>query len=135
MYHFGKTSLERLETCHPDLQKVMHEAIKITDFTVLCGHRGEESQNQAYREGRSKLVFPKSKHNAFPALAIDIAPWPIAWDDREQFYYTAGIIIGVARSLEIPLRHGGDWDSDGRITDNTWDDLPHFELYERRQNV
>lgn len=134
MYSFGPTSLKKLETCHTDIQKVMHEAIKLIDFTIIWGHRGEVEQNQAYYEGRSKKLFPKSKHNVSPSNAIDIAPWPIPWEDREQFYYLGGIVMGVATTLEIPLRYGGDWNNNGRTSDNTFDDLGHFELYERRKN-
>lgn len=37
MLKFGKQSLDRLATCHTDLQKVMNEAIKHYDFTILYG--------------------------------------------------------------------------------------------------
>lgn len=52
---FSKASKERLSTCHPDLQRVMNEAIKITDFTVLEGHRGKAAQDAAFAAGNSKI--------------------------------------------------------------------------------
>jgi hypothetical protein len=30
--------------------------------------------------------------------------------------------------MDIPLRWGGDWDSDTEVNDNGFDDLVHFEL-------
>ena len=39
----------------------------------------------ARREGRSKLSWLESKHNCEPSRAVDIAPYPIDWDDRERF--------------------------------------------------
>ncbi len=132
MYSFGATSKKKLLTCHRDIQKVMNEAIKLVDFTILCGHRNEKDQNIAFLNKVSKLKFPQSKHNLYPSLAIDIAPWPIVWDGsvaRERFRFTAGIIIGVAHGMGIKLRHGGDWNMNGEILDEKGlSDLPHFEL-------
>ena len=54
---FSKRSLDNLAACHPDLQKVAHEAIKHLDFTVICGHRGREAQNKAYKKGSPSLSF------------------------------------------------------------------------------
>ena len=71
---FGKRSLQKLETCDPRLQEICKEAIKVMDFTVLCGHRAEDEQNRVYNEGKSKLQWPKSKHNSKPSIAIDLAP-------------------------------------------------------------
>jgi len=41
MYKFGTKSQQKIATCHPDLQDILDEAIKIVDFTVLCGHRAK----------------------------------------------------------------------------------------------
>lgn len=129
MYSFGNSSIKKLSTCHPDIQTVMFKAIKLIDFTVLCGARTEQEQEQAFKEKRSKLRYPESKHNKSPSLAIDIAPWPIRWNDREQFYYMGGLVMGVANGLGIDLRYGGDWNRNGRIGDQSFDDLVHFELF------
>lgn len=129
MYSFSKTSLERLEECHFEIQAVMHQAIKYIDFTVLCGHRDEDDQNQAYEEGSSQLKYPESTHNSYPSNAVDIAPWPIVWEDREQFYFMGGIVLGIAHNMGIHLRYGGDWNMNGRTSDNSFDDLVHFERF------
>lgn len=131
MASFGSRSRARLAECHPALQKVMHKAIENYDFAVLCGHRTEEDQTKAYGEHRSKVQWPNSKHNQTPSLAVDIAPWingSIPWTDHRHFYLMAGRILQAADDLGITLRHGGDWDMDGDISDQSFNDLPHFEL-------
>ena len=135
MYTFGPTSKLRMEGCHPDIQKILNEAIQIIDFSVLEGHRDEKRQNRFFRSGASKLKWPHSKHNKLPSMAVDVAPYPIIWEGhvaRARFYYLQGIIKGIAETLEISIRFGGDWDGDGDITDQSFNDLPHFELWERR---
>lgn len=131
---FGKRSQERLAACHPDLQTVFNEVVKSFDCSIVCGHRGEAEQNQAYEQGKSKLQFPESKHNTTPSLAADAAPYPINWNDRERFYLFAGYVLGVAERLYQDgaithrLRWGGDWDRDTDVKDQRFNDLPHFEL-------
>ena len=128
MAKFGIRSRGRLSSCHPDLQRVFNEVVKEFDCSVICGHRGENEQNLAYQEGMSKVKYPNGKHNGKPSLAVDVAPYPIDWNDREWFTYFAGYVLGVAKSMGIKLRWGGDWDMDFKVKDNSFDDLPHFEL-------
>lgn len=128
MPKFSKRSLDRLYTCHSDIQKVCFEIIKVFDFTVLCGHRGKEEQNKAFNENKSKLKFPQSKHNSNPSLAIDIVPYPINWNDIQRFTYLAGHMQGVALANGIKLRWGGNWERDNDLKNNKFNDLPHFEL-------
>lgn len=127
-YSFGARSQKNIESCHAHIQDILRETIKIVDFTVLCGHRGAEEQDKAFHEGRSKLKFPKSSHNVSPSNAVDIAPYPIDWENKERFYHLIGIVKGIAYSKGIAIRCGGDWDGDGDITDQTFFDLPHIEL-------
>lgn len=122
MPSFGRLSEQRLATLHPDLRRVLREAIRVYDFTILCGRRSESDQNEAYRTGASKLPYPKSRHNADPSEAVDVAPWPIDWNNRAEFFYLAGILMGTAFQLGVRLTWGGRWKS--------LVDLPHFELEE-----
>lgn len=126
----GEQSLKRLDTCDERIQKVLNEVIKHYDFMILEGTRTVEQQQQYYKEGKSKLdgINQKSKHQSYPSLAVDIAPYPIDWNDSKRFYYLAGLVIATANSMGIKLRWGGDWDSDGDFKDNNFNDLPHFEL-------
>jgi len=130
MPEFGKKSLERIKGLHPDLQAILNQAINITDFTVLEGYRPKEVQDEYYRNGLSKLKWPESKHNKNPALAVDIAPYPVDWRDKARFHFLAGVIKAIAHKHGRKIRWGGDWDSDGDCKDQTFDDLPHFELME-----
>ena len=135
MPSFSKSSTERLEQCDPRIQEVLQEVVKHFDCTVMCGHRGEEEQNEAFRTGRSKLEFPRSKHNGLPSMAVDVAPYypgtpHIRWNDTGGFRYFAGFVVGIAASKGIKMRWGGDWDSDRDVTDNNFNDLPHFEIIE-----
>ena len=132
---FSKTSLDRLSTCHEDLIIFCTELIKHYDFVVVCGHRGEEEQNEAYAKGNSKLKFPNSKHNTYPSKAVDLAPWEgkIDWG-KSQMYFFAGFALGVAEILykngviKHKIKSGADWDYDQDIDDTSFVDLPHFEI-------
>ena len=128
MPRFGKTSKKNLKTCDERLQKVFNEVIKYVDCSVLEGHRREKRQNKLFDEGKTKVKFPKGRHNASPSLAVDVTPYPVNWDDRERQTLFAGFVIGIGKSMGIDLRWGGDWDQDFQVMDNRFDDFPHFEI-------
>ena len=130
MPRFGKRSKQRLSTCDERLQEVFNEVIKYVDCSVLEGHRGKERQNQLYKEGKTKVTYPKGRHNASPSLAVDVAPYPIDWNDRERFTLFAGFVIGMANRMGYTLRWGGDWNMNFEVNDNKFDDFPHFEMKE-----
>lgn len=128
MAKYGKTSSERLATAHPDLQKVFNEVVKHFDNTIICGHRSPEEQLKAYNSGNSKVKF--GKHNSYPSMAVDAAPYPIDWNDLERFTRFGFFVMGVAAGMGIRLRWGRDWDGDFDLNDQTFNDYPHFELIE-----
>lgn len=132
MPRFSRSSLYQLETCHHLLQKVLREAIKHVDFTVLEGHRGEVAQNEAYSKGLSQVRWPNGKHNKSPSLAVDIAPYPVSWSETpenlERFAYLAGVVMGIASQMGIALRWGGDWNQNDDMRDESFRDRPHIEL-------
>ncbi len=123
MPEFGKKSRERLDTCHSDLQAICELVIEHYDFTVLEGHRSGDRQDELFRQGKSKLKAGQSKHNENPSRAVDIAPYPIDWDDRERFHLFAGFVIGIGQSMGIKLRWGGDWNMNFEVDDNNFDDF------------
>lgn len=127
-YRYSGRSRARLDDCHPSLQVLFDEVIKHIDCIILVGHRGMVDQNNAYHGGLSQLKYPQSKHNSVPAMAVDVAPYPLDWKDTKGFYYFAGIVKGIASQLDINIRWGGDWDSDNDLNDQTFMDLIHFEL-------
>ena len=127
-YSFSERSLNNLSECHPLLQDVFFEVIKIIDCSILEGYRNEFDQNRYFHQGLSKLRFPKSKHNKTPSLAVDVAPYPIDWSDRQRFILLAGTVKGVAHQMDIRIRWGGDWNCNNDLSDESFLDLPHYEL-------
>jgi peptidoglycan L-alanyl-D-glutamate endopeptidase CwlK len=121
--------MARLEECDPALIRLFMEVVTGFDCTVIEGHRPEAKQNEMVELGRSQLEWPKSKHNQEPSQAVDVAPYPVDWEDRERFIFFGGYVKGIADSMKIGIRWGGDWDHDTQVKDNRFDDLPHFELY------
>lgn len=154
MAQFGNGSKKKLSECRVELQVVATDAIKCYDFSVVCGFRGEEAQNAAFRDGYSKLKFPESKHNKTPSQAFDVYPYHKEFGSltedasvvetiatkkkitiaaakqfiREEYCIMAGVILACAKINKVPLRWGGDWDSDGDRLDQSFNDLAHFEL-------
>ena len=128
MPKFGARSKNALHSCDERLIKVFDEVIKTVDCSVLEGHRGQSKQDKYYEEGKSKVKYPSGRHNKLPSMAVDVAPYPIDWDDRERFHLFAGFVLGIAKSMGINLRWGGDWNQNWFVDDNKFDDFPHFEL-------
>ena len=140
---FSEKSLERLSTCHADLQLVMNTAIGISrvDFGISEGHRTVERQQELYN-AHSDLtecdgIIIKSKHNYEPSRAVDI----YAWENGKKTYrlevmtYLGGLIEGVsgmlhaAKQINHRIRWGGNFDMDGIIIEkHSFIDTPHFEL-------
>jgi len=136
MPEFGKKSQAVLDTVDPRLQEVLERIIPHYDFSVLSGFRDKVEQDEIFRQGRSKKQWPNSKHNKNAdgktqlfSVAVDLAPYPIDWDDEPSFLYLAGMVMQQAADLGYEVRWGGDWDQDDEIlSDQTFQDLGHFEL-------
>jgi len=120
MPSFSKRSTDNLATCHRDLQKVAHEAIKHFDFTVICGHRGKAEQQKAFKDKKSKLQWPNSLHNKLPSMAMDCTPYPLDWTDKASFHAMAHAMKAAAITVGVKIKWGGDW--------KDFFDGPHFEL-------
>ena len=128
MPSFGIASIARLDTCHIDLQQICELVIPNYDFSILEGFRSNARQDELFRQGKSKLRAGESKHNQNPSGAVDIAPYPIDWDNTGRFYLLAGFMFQAAAGLGVTIRWGGDWDRDWDHKDQNLFDLPHFEL-------
>lgn len=94
----------------------------LMDFTILDGERSVERQQALFTKGASKLdgINKKSMHNHSPSLAVDIAPYPIDWDDKYKFAILASLVFKAAAEEGVKLTWGGHW--------LTFKDMPHFEL-------
>ena len=128
MPRYSRISKERLSTCDQRLQDLFNEVIKHVDCSISEGHRSKVRQNKLYDEKRSKLRYPRGRHNSNPSKAVDVTPYPVDWEDRERQTLFAGFVLGLARNMGIRLRWGGDWDMDFQVMDNRFDDFPHFEV-------
>ena len=137
---FSKKSKSMLEQCHPDIQRVMEEAIKMFDFSVTEGARTKEKQLEYYKAGKSKTL--NSKHlpkyckdiGKECSYAIDVVPYPVDYNDRERFCLLAGIVLGIAKlmkdqgKIKSTLRWGGDFNRNNITKDESFSDMPHFEI-------
>ena len=137
MPSFGKSSKTRLDQCDPRIVEIFEEVVKHIDCSILEGRRDQETQDELYRQGKSKLKWPKSKHNVLNptdlSRAVDCVPYfatkpHVRWDDKSKFYHFAGFVQAIATMKGYTLRWGGNWDMDGEFHDQTFMDLPHFEI-------
>lgn len=129
MPKFSQRSRDRLKGVHPLLVEVLNEAIKYVDFTVLEGLRDVETQEEYVRTGKSKTM--NSKHlmqSDGYSHAVDIAPFPIDWSNRERFTYLGGYIRAIGHMKGVKITWGGDWDSDFNTKDHSFYDGPHFQI-------
>ena len=140
MYKFGKRSLDNLVGVHPNLVKIMTEAIKTSpvDFTITEGVRTTKEQQQLYAQGRTTKgpivtnkngTTNKSNHQAKSdgyGHAVDLYPFfegsvQVQHKDTiARLKQIAKHIKDVAKKLGIGITWGGDWTSPY--------DPPHFEL-------
>ena len=130
MPKFGKRSRSRLKGVDAKLVNVLNEVVKYFDITIIEGLRSQERQDHLVAEGLSKTKFGKHVQGK----AVDVCPYPIDWDSRDDFHYLGGFVLAVASQMGVKVRWGGDWNASSlykgqRTTkDNKFDDLVHFEL-------
>ena len=111
------------------MQAVCNELIKQYDFSVLEGRRGEREQNEAFKRGTSRVRYPYSAHNKIPSLAVDIAPYPIDWNNIYRFnemiirFDTVAHMLRAEGIISSDFIYGGKW--------NNLPDWPHIEIKEK----
>jgi len=134
MPNFSKSSKSKLESCDPELQILFNYVIKYFDCKVIYGYRTKKAQNAAFAGGFSKVKYPNSKHNKTPSQAVDVIPYPIQWKNIDRMRYFIGFVKGIARMLkdygamEKEIITGIDWDNDTVLTDQRFNDFPHFQI-------
>lgn len=129
-------SRARLDGVHPDLQRVVYEAIQVTrvDFTVIEGRRTIERQRELVAAGASWTMA--SRH--LTGHAVDIAPMvagKLRWD-WPLFSPMAEAMRTASLRTAIPIRWGGAWRLLAGLPEvitradlhKTRPDGPHFEL-------
>ena len=120
-FRLSRRSEENLRGVHPDLVKVVHRALEITDidFMVIEGKRNEARQRQLVASGKSQTM--NSRH--LTGHAVDCAPLvnnQIPWNDWPYFKKVADAMIKAAKELGVDIEWGGNW--------KTFKDGPHFQL-------
>lgn len=129
---FSQTSLDRLATCHPDLQRLFMKVGERYNCTILCGHRGQGDQDAAFASGNSKLKWPDSEHNYVPSRAVDAMPYPVNWQGTKEnlckLYHFVGYVLATADSMGIKIRCGADFNRNKVFFDDNFIDIVHFEL-------
>lgn len=154
----GQRSLSRLDGVHPDLVRVVLKAAALAtpeeDFTVLEGLRSREQMMINYGKGRTaaqlaakgipasyakpgeaKVTWLANPFNSKHAKqadgfghAVDLAPFPIDWNNLARFDRLAKLVLRAAKIEGVGVRWGGDWDADGKPRERGETDSPHFEL-------
>lgn len=133
--NFSKRSIDNLKGVHPDLVKLMTEAIKDSpvDFTITEGVRTAERQQMLFKQ-RPKVtnvdgIIKKSNHQVKLdgyGHAVDLYPFyngSVQVTDKEvipKLKLIAVHIKSIAKCLGISITWGGDFKS--------LHDPPHFEL-------
>lgn len=120
MPKFHQRSLEKLKDVHPDLRRVMLEAIENApfDFGITEGLRSKERQLELYNQGKSKTL--NSRH--LTGKAVDVVIFignEVTWD-LKYYKVLSEHIKAVAKLNDVAIEWGGDWKS--------FVDAVHFEL-------
>jgi hypothetical protein len=139
MRRWGKRSEKVYLELDERLQRVLGRALReVADISLITGHRDQAKQNGFFLSGHSKTPWPRSKHNKMPSLAVDLQPYPMP-SRKEKLWaslaYIAGRIIQIGVEEGVALRWGGDWDGDGDLTDQNFDDLFHIEIKDEASNT
>ena len=95
----GQRSLDRLKGVNPSLVAVFKRACETMPFdvTVLEGLRTYERQQELLKQGATKVSV--SRHMS--GNALDIAPYPIDWNNLERFQIVAEQTINKATLCNI----------------------------------
>lgn len=123
-----RSSRERLSKCHPDIIRLAIAVNNVLPIHCICGARNKEEQDKAYKDGKSKVPWPNSKHNISPEAgrkvshAADFVPGDgrvIDWDNTKAFEVMCLVFEQKADELGIKIKLGRDF---------SFQDFPHIEL-------
>jgi peptidoglycan L-alanyl-D-glutamate endopeptidase CwlK len=134
MFKLSERSFKRSKGINLKLINLILLAIKRTpiDFGVADkgGLRTAEQQHELYLAGASQCDgYEKiSKHQM--GEAVDLIPFVgnKAVNNKEMMCVVAGVMFACASELNIEIRWGLDWNKNGDIRDNKFNDMYHFEI-------
>lgn len=90
MLTLSAASSRRLAGAHPLLRQLFTAVAAQIPILVLDSQRGRRAQEQALAAGHSRAHFGQSAHNWSPAVALDVVPAPLDWNDFGRFVALAG---------------------------------------------
>ena len=129
MAKFGKTSMSRLEGVHPLLVDWAFRLVTVMDCSVIYGVRTLSEQRVLVEKEASMTM--DSYHLIQPdgyGHALDLAPYPIDWNDYKRFYVLIGMGLMLAHDMGIPITNGRDWDGDLDFDDQSFNDFLHWQI-------
>ena len=107
-------SLARLKGC-PELTIPPYGGARtLSEQTALMGHGTSWTLNSKHRVDEKNHTAGRDR-----AAAVDVAPWPIDWEDVVRFQVAAAFILAAGMRLGVELEWGGLWRQK---------DWGHFEL-------
>jgi len=122
---FGNSSLKQRDTMDSDIKLIFDEVVKRFDISLIEAHRTAERQHEHWQKGRvlkEILLDPKvrdnweivnkdnvvtykdgyekeSRHQEYPAIAVDVVPYPSMWSDVEELDALAEVVYEVQDEL------------------------------------
>lgn len=119
-FSLSAKSQTKLYLVHPDMQKVVEAAIKVStiEFIVTEGLRSLARQEELLKARASTTM--NSRH--LTGHAVDVAAIVAGKADWHPnlYHYIADAMLAEAAKLHVPIVWGGSW--------RTFADLCHFEL-------
>ncbi|HEA65367.1 MAG TPA: hypothetical protein ENI07_00880 [Desulfobacterales bacterium] len=119
MPNLTERDMLRLATCDVRWQMLLPKIAEKMWLMVIGGHRNEEKQNEAFRNGLTQVRWPNSKHNLEPSLAVDLAPLPLDWKNTRHFFELAAHVWAESLKNDVSVIWGGSF---------SFGDYGHFEL-------
>lgn len=120
---------------------------------LMCMPTTEAIKEAIVRATPKQLIRIDALDPLEKSKAVDVIPYPVDWrfegdlfvsepgffptkrqdfediiHNIERWFMFGGFVKGIAQHMGIPIRWGGDWDGDNQMSDQKFDDLPHFEL-------
>lgn len=129
------TQRQRYNSMHPKLQKLYDKLLikcsKLKDEgridwepLIVSAHRSREEQDDCFRRKTTKVKWPRSAHNIFPSLGVDIQGMRNGAMIQGQeaitiCEYISTLMFSIASAEGIGIRWGGRFKQPDR---------PHYEL-------
>ena len=130
MARYGRQSRDNHDGVHPLLVDWSFELVSIMNVKCIDGVRNLTTQREYVHLGVSLTM--NSMHliqSDGYGHALDLAPYPVDWNDTRRFYIMGGIGIALAHKMDIPITWGGRWNpDDDQFHLPEFNDIGHFQI-------